>query len=194
MIDYTGQIRDMFVSMDGKLTISFTVNEQPGEIEKLKDKKLKIKISECKAKRSLDSNAYFHVLADKLRMKVDVVPWSMARMKNHLIFDYGQVMYLEEEVPLIYKTNAQPEYVRELEEPHLLHIKTEIERGKEVYFYRMYRGSHTYNTAEMSKLIDGTIEECKAQGIETMTPAQIERMLASWGRKNEKKERGANVY
>jgi hypothetical protein len=110
---------------------------------------------------------------------------SMARCKNHLIADYGQIMYLEDGVPLIYKTNAPPEYIAELEEPHLLLVKTEIEKGKEVYFYRMYRGSHTYNTAEMSRLIDGTIEECKAQGIETLTPEQIERMLSAWQPKSE---------
>lgn len=193
-MNFTGQIRDMYISLDGQTTIAFTIDETPGDLEKLKDKKLSIKVSEYKHKRSLDANAYFHALADKLRMKVDVVPWSMARMKNHLISDYGQVMYLDDGLPLIYKTNAPPEYVRELEEPHLNLVKTDIERGREVYFYRMYRGSHTYNTAEMSRLIDGTIEECKAQGIETMTPIQIARMMEAWERKNEKREQEASVY
>lgn len=193
-MNFTGQIRDMYVSLDGQTTIAFTIDETPGDLEKLKDKKLSIKVSEYKKKRSLDANAYFHAMADKLRMKVDVIPWSMARMKNHLISDYGQVMYLDDGLPLIYKTNAPPEYVRELEEPHLNLVKTDIERGREVYFYRMYRGSHTYNTAEMSRLIDGTIEECKAQGIETMTPIQIARMMEAWERKNEKREQEASVY
>ena len=110
---------------------------------------------------------------------------SMAQMKNHLIADYGQVMYLEDGVPLIYKTNAPPEYVYNLEEPHLLLVKTTEENGKEVYFYRMYRGSHTYNTKEMSQLISGTVEECKQQGIETMTSAELERMLSAWQPKSE---------
>lgn len=193
-MNFTGQIRDMYVSLDGQTTIAFTIDETPGDLEKLKDKKLSIKVSEYKKKRSLDANAYFHALADKLRMKVDVIPWSIARMKNHLISDYGQIMYLDDGLPLIYKTNAPPEYVRELEEPHLNLVKTDIERGREVYFYRMYRGSHTYNTAEMSRLIDGTIEECKAQGIETMTPIQIARMMEAWERKNEKREQEASVY
>ena len=181
-MDYTGTIRDMFMGMDGKFTVSLNIEEEPGDIEKLKDKRLRIKITEYKEKRSLDSNAYFHVLCDKLRQKLRI---SMARCKNHLIADYGQVMYLEDNIPLIYKTNAPPEYIAELEEPHLLLVKTEVEKGKEVYFYRMYRGSHTYNTAEMSRLIDGTIEECKAQGIETLTPEQIERMLSAWQPKSE---------
>ena len=177
-MDYTGTIRDMFRGMDGKFTVSLNIEEEPGDIEKLKDKRLRIKITEYKEKRSLDSNAYFHVLCDKLRQKLRM---SMARCKNHLIADYGQIMYLEDNIPLIYKTNVKPTlpgdfwfgFEQEL-------VKTEIEKGKEVYFYRMYRGSHTYNTLEMSRLISGTVEECKAQGIETMPPEQIERMLSAW--------------
>ena len=183
-MDYTGQIKDMYRGMDGKFTIFLNIEEEPGDIEKLKDKRLRIKIDEYKLKRSLSANAYFHSLADKLRHRMHP-PMSMAQMKNHLIADYGQVMYLEDGVPLIYKTNAPPEYVYNLEEPHLLLVKTTEENGKEVYFYRMYRGSHTYTTLEMSRLLDGTIEECKAQGIETMTPEQIERMIAAWQPKSE---------
>jgi hypothetical protein len=44
----------------------------------------------------------------------------------------------------------------------------------------LMRGSHTFNTKEMSRLIDGTIEEAKELGIETATPEQIRRMMAAW--------------
>ena len=183
-MDYTGTIKDMYRGMDGKFTISLSIEEEPGDIEALTDKRLRIKITEYKQKRSLNANAFFHLMCDKLRMKMHP-PMSMAQMKNHLIADYGQVMYLEDGVPLIYKTNAPPEYVYNLEEPHLLLVKTTEENGKEVYFYRMYRGSHTYNTKEMSQLISGTVEECKQQGIETMTSAELERMLSAWQPKSE---------
>ena len=133
-----------------------------------------------KEKRSLDSNSYFHKLCDLLRQKLGI---SMARCKNQLITDYGQIMYLEDGVPLIYKTNAPPEYTQELEEPHLKLVKTSVENDKEVYFYRMYRGSSTYNTAEMSQLIAGTVADCKDQGIETATPAEIAHMQELWERK-----------
>lgn len=113
-MDYTGTIKDMYRGMDGKFTISLYIEEEPGDIEALTDKRLKIRITEYKLKRSLSANAYFHALADKLRMRMHP-PMSMAQMKNHLIADYGQVMYLEDGVPLIYKTNAPPEYVYNLE-------------------------------------------------------------------------------
>lgn len=134
-------------------------------------------------KRSLDSNAYFHVLADKLRQKLGI---SMARCKNHLIADYGQILYLGDE-PMIYKTNAPEDYMMELETLHTKCVKVTTENGREVFFYRVYRGSHEYNTEEMSRLINGTVEECKAQGIETATPDEIARMQALWEQRGAKK-------
>ena len=94
-------------------------------------------------------------------------------------------MYLDDGEQFVYKTNAPLEFVRELEEPHLKLAKSDVENGVEVFFYRVYRGSHTYNSAEMAKLIDGTIAECKDQGIETLPPHELNRMLERWG-KNEK--------
>ena len=48
------------------------------------------------------------------------------------------------------------------------------------------RGSHTYNTDEMSKLIDGAVSEAKDLDIETLTPNQIREMKERWGVKVEK--------
>lgn len=135
-------------------------------------------------KRSLDSNAYFHVLCDKLRQKLGI---SMARCKNHLIADYGQILYLGDE-PMIYKTNAPEDYMMELETLHTKCVKATTENGRDVFFYRVYRGSHEYNTEEMSRLINGTVEECKAQGIETATPDEIARMQALWESRYERKK------
>jgi len=140
-------------------------------------------------KRSLDSNAYFHVLCDKLRQKLGI---SMARCKNHLIADYGQILYLGDE-PMIYKTNAPEDYMMELETLHTKCVKVTTENGREVFFYRVYRGSHEYNTEEMSRLINGTVEECKAQGIETATPDEIARMQALWESRYAKREEQKGV-
>ena len=43
-----------------------------------------------------------------------------------------------------------------------------------------YFGSSTYNTKEMSVLIDGVVSEAKEMGIETLSPAELERMKAAW--------------
>lgn len=166
----TGKAQDLVIFLMGE-TID---RSQLWDLSEHKDKK----------KRSLDSNAFFHVLCDKLRQKLGL---SMAACKNHLIADYGQVMYLEENVPLIYKTNAPEEYMNELETIHTKCIKITEENKKPVYFYRVYRGSSTYNTEEMSQLIQGVVTECEAQGIETATPDELAHMQALWEAKYARK-------
>lgn len=149
------------------------------------DKNVLWELTQHREKRSLDSNAYFHVLCDKLRQKLNI---SMARCKNQLIADYGQIFYIDDS-PMIYKTNAPEDYMLELETIHTKCVKVTEENGKPVYFYRVYRGSSTYNTAEMSQLIKGTIQECEQQDITTATPDEIAHMAALWEQKYERKNK-----
>lgn len=46
---------------------------------------------------------------------------------------------------------------------------------------RFYYGSSRYNQKQMSRLIDCIVEECKQQGIETMTPNELEELKQKWG-------------
>ena len=42
--------------------------------------------------------------------------------------------------------------------------------------YLIYKETHTLDSAEMATLIDGTIEEAKQLGIETLTPIELENL------------------
>ena len=175
-MDFTGRICE--VSRDyitRKPMIKFLINENPDGIEDFDGKDLKIKVVKSTNPRSLNANAYFHVLCDKLRLKLGM---SMAAMKNILITRYGQIEYLSDGVPLCYKTNAPVEYILELEDAHMK-FKRMSDDG--AYMYIVYRGSHTYNTEEMSRLLEGTIQDAQEQGIETKTPDEIARLAALWG-------------
>ena len=82
-MDLTGILCE--VSRDYKTRkpmVKFLVNENLDGIESLDGKDLKIRVNKATNPRSLDANAYFHVLCDKLRQKLGV---SMAHMKNMLI-------------------------------------------------------------------------------------------------------------
>lgn len=174
-MDLTGRVCE--VSRDyitKKPMIKFLINEEPNGIEDFDGKDLKIKVSKSTNPRSLDANAYFHVLCDKLRQKLNI---SMARCKNMLITSYGQIEYIDEGIPLCYKTNAPLDYIAELEDAHMKFIRMSDDLA---YMYKVYRGSHTYNVEEMHKLLEGTIQECQMQGIETKTPDEIRRMEQLW--------------
>lgn len=127
--------------------------------------------------RSLDSNAYFHVLVDKLRRRLKL---SAARTKNILIGNYGQEEKIGDQTAII-NTNIHPDWMLEREDIHTAYIGKTADG---LHQYRVNRGSHTYNTQEMALLIGGAIKECKAQGIETATPDELAEMAALWERRS----------
>ena len=43
-----------------------------------------------------------------------------------------------------------------------------------------YYGSSSFNTKQMSRLINNLVQDCQACGIETKTSAEIESLLRSW--------------
>lgn len=160
--------------------VTFLLDNDCYGIEEFKGMPLDIKVKKRMKKRSLDSNAYFHVLVDKLAQKLNL---SRAYVKNKMLSDYGQIQYIEDGIPFIYKTNAPPSVIHEQEYIHLWLIKIGED---EAYWYKAYRGSSTYDTAEMSKLIQGTIQECKEQGIETATPEELAKMEKLWKERYER--------
>ena len=52
--------------------------------------------------------------------------------------------------------------------------------GKAFTHYRIYKGSSEYDTKEMAILIDGIVQECQEQNIETIPPEEIEALKNAW--------------
>lgn len=167
-----------------KFLVTFFINEDMSNeaIENIRNcEKLSIVAEKWKQKRSLDANAYFHVLVGKI---AEATTNSKAKQKNILLCKYGQPELMPDGSPMVYKTNAPVEYMLELESIHSIPIKYAEEKGKEVVFYKIYRGSHTYNSYEMSKLIEGTVADAKELGIETLTPRELAIMNMRWEKKH----------
>jgi len=161
--------------ISGKLNITFQIDTAPvDDLNALAQMEtIDIKADKHRKKRSLDANAYFHVLVGKIADKTTI---SKAKAKNILITKYGQPELLPDGSPLIYKSNAPVEYRSELESIHSIPVKY----VEEATVYKIYRGSHTLDSKEMSILIEGTVADAKELGIDTMTPNQIQRMVAAW--------------
>ena len=157
-----------------KWLVSFEIDGPPAEYDKTKDKPLTIEIKQFREGRSLNANAYFHVLVDKM---AKVLRISAIEAKNMMLARYG---YIDKELPPI----IVPDEI-EWQKVEQLHLRPTastrvLDNGKLYRVYCVIRGSHTYDTEEMGHLIDGTVDEAKALGIETMTPAELERMVSMW--------------
>lgn len=163
-----------------RFIISFEMNEIISHevIEDMRRcKKLSISVDEFKEKRSRDANAYFHVLCGKLADKHRI---SKPRMKNILLYRYGQTEFIGENIAAVH-SNVPASQILEQEELHMFPVGTD-EEGLTIY--RIQRNSRTYNSKEMSILIDGTVEDCKEHGIETLTPRELAIMYQKWGEKH----------
>lgn len=176
MIETKGQIvtvvRDIFTR---KLNITLQIETEPiEELNSLQGIDLSVKVGKFRRKRSQDANAYFHVLVGKLADKLHT---SKAECKNRLITSYGQQLFLDNGQMVVIKSNIPTEEMAKQEMLHCLPFKSG-EKG--TVYYKVFRGSHTYDSREMAILIEGTIEECKNMGIETLPPKELERLLKKW--------------
>ncbi|RGC81739.1 hypothetical protein DW241_05060 [Hungatella hathewayi] len=185
-MECTGKLGGLGIDyVSGRQKLEIELNEDVRqEYDRLKDKeKLSVKIVQYRAKRSLDANAYFHVLVGKI---ADVTEQSNVCIKNRLISEYGEYERLGGNLvslPLDDNISAYDVEFVHLQPTTETHINS---AGKVFRVNLVMRGSHTYNTKEMSRLIEGTVQEAKELGIETATPEEIREMEERWGMKFEK--------
>lgn len=133
----------------------------------------KIVIDKVRNRRSRDANAYFWVLADKVAEKTGV---PKAEIYRNYIKDVGGV---SEVIPV--RNDAVDKFCR-IWSSNGLGFLTETVPSKLDGYKNViaYYGSHTFDTAQMSRLIDLCIQDCKALDIETATPAELALLLESW--------------
>ena len=165
-----------------KWRLTFELEYLP-EVDNLSGKDLRLTVVQWKDKRSLNANAYFHVLVGKI---AEALGESMTEVKNRLLSDWGQIEINEDgSVQTVILRDDIP--WEKLEWMHL-HPTTKTRLLDDKRLYRVYmviRGSHTYDTKAMSRLIDGTVQEAKHLGIETLTRAQLVAMKQAWRPKDD---------
>lgn len=130
-----------------------------------------ITIERLKRKRSLNANNYMWQLCQKIAEKVGATKETVYR-KN--IREVGSF----ETVELISAGAAR--FIRSWEANGLGWVAEPMsERGGYTTVIAYY-GSSSYDTAEMSRLVEAVVEEAKALGVETMTPLELDRLKAAW--------------
>lgn len=132
------------------------------------DKVYSIEIKEKKRKRSLDQNAMYWAVLTQVAKKLNI---SNPRCHNLMLRRYGvPERYGDQAVYVVLPdTDEAAERAAEAETYHLKPT-SQTKVGKDGNVYRTYlllRGSSTYDTAEMTRLIDGLMDEARQMGIET---------------------------
>lgn len=171
-----GRIKDLAFSMDGKNILTLEVYQNCRNIfDKLRETEIDISIKEYKEKRSLNANAYFHVLVNKIAAKQNV---SDDEIKAMLNTQYGAILTDEKGGKIGFKLPESVDVNKIY--PYTKAFDTRQENGISFNCYICYKRTHELNTKEMSRLIDGTVSEAKELGIETLTPQELEMMIKNW--------------
>lgn len=169
MSKFTGKLKPPVVDfLTGKISAVIEINENFRQAyEDLKDcEKISVEIKPYRKKRSLDANAYYWALITKL---ATVVGLSNPECHNMMLRGYGQPEVIDG-VNVYFPIPDTEEAERRVNNYTDYHFQptSQVKQGNNGIMYRTYkllRGSHTYDTAEMARLIDGLISECKHAGI-----------------------------
>ena len=143
-------------------------------VRKHKDKLYNLEVKEYRKKRSLDANAYAWVLIHKLAEAMRLTP---------------EEVYLQQ-IPNV-GNNYTPMCVREQDVERFKKSWQDNGIGwpvKDLGYSQVpgcrnlmaYHGSSTYDTDQMSRLIDNLVQDCKALDIETLSPEKLALLKEEW--------------
>ena len=161
-----------------KWRLTFELEGQLPEMDNISGKDLRLTAIQWREKRSLNANAYAHVLLGQIAKEAGI---SLTEAKNRLLAEWGQFDTTEDGKPLTIILREDIPWER-LEWIHLRPTtKTKILDDRRLYrVYLVIAGSHTYDSAQFSRFLNGIIEECKQVGIETLDEEEIKHMMKSY--------------
>lgn len=169
-----GRLLDLTFGLDGKqrLTIELDADFR-AEFDELHETDIDITIKKHRNKRSLDANAYAWVLIDKLAERLNT---SKAAIYRNAIRDIGGV------TEIVCCQNSAVNTLKDLWKRNGLgwQVETLDSKISGCTNLLLYKGSSVYDSKQMSQLIDSLVQDCKAIGIETRSPEEIESLLKEY--------------
>lgn len=151
--------------------------EKIEEIEKLSIlDKLSISIKKFFQKRSLDANAYCWVLCDKIAKELNKD--GQVVTKEDVYKD--AILQIGSFEPFIAQEISFKKFKRIWEKQGLGFLVQEVSRKDRCVKVHCYYGSSTYDTKEMSLLIQLLVDLAKSLNIETKSEAEINSLLEQW--------------
>ena len=171
-----GTIKGFYYSgLDKQTTVEIVLEgNQAAEVEKHKGGHVDVCIKKYRKDRSLDANRYYWVLCDKLATRLSISKTDI--YKNHIkqIGGNNDVVCVQDKGVDNLCSGWNKNGIGWVTDT----MPSKIDGCTNVV---LYYGSSTYDTEQMSRLIDLCVQDCKSVGIETMTPQELEALVERWG-------------
>lgn len=176
--------------IDGSPNICFSFKNQPlcavqiaadkcrSVVEKHKDVELILK--KVTKGRSLNANAYMWQLCEKIAEKLTVMHGETVvkediyrnAVRECGVFKYCEISERAADTVMTSWGRQGTGWIAE---------RVDFSQTKGFVALNLYYGSSTYDTKQMSRLIDIVVSDAKSLGIETMTPDEIANLKSLWG-------------
>ena len=170
------KLKDLTMNRDGSQNVTLTVSADFRPLyDELAGKELDVEIKQHRKKRSLSANAYCWVLVDKIAARSGVDKTSVYRETIRNIGGVSDIVCCQDRAVEALRSGWQAHGVGWITET----MPSKLEGCTNVI---LYYGSSTYDTAQMSRLIDLLVMEAKELGIETATPQELDRLRDEWAK------------
>lgn len=134
-----------------------------------------LKVDEYHPKRSLDANSLLWILCSKIAEKIGGTKEEVYRKSIHEVGQF-EITPIKHEAVKRWREAWESNGVGWISE---VHSQSKIEGYTNMI---NYFGSSTYDSREMTILIDNIVQECKSLGIDTMPPEELKSLCEAWGR------------
>ena len=178
-----GRIHDFTINfLTKKQLLTLEVDGDCRElVDSLRGEKLKIDIGKFREKRSLTANGYYWQLVHKISEMNGV---SDAWTHNLYLRDCRCLDTIAGETIAVTvpDTDEAEEEVLNKEEYHLLPT-SQTKEGKDgtLRYYLKLRGSSSFDSKEMSRLIDFAVQDAVEMGIPTISDTETKRLIEMYG-------------
>ena len=161
-----------------KISLVLDTNELD-VVEQLKSvDKLNIELKKWYKKRSLDANAYCWVICDLIAKELSK---NGITTKEEIYKD--AILQVGTFEPFIVQEKTFENFKRIWEKQGLGFLVQEVSRKDKCVKVNCYYGSSTYDSKEMSLLIEILVQLAKSLNIETKSKAEIDSLLKEWDKK-----------
>lgn len=142
-------------------------------------------IKEYRPRRSRDANAYFWELCGRLAEKIQIPKTEIYRQYVRDIGGNSEILPI--------RRDAVEKFVSAWEKNGLGWVCDRTGSSKLPGYENIivYFGSSTYDTRQMSRLIGLAVQDCEAQGIETLPPQKLSALMEDWKCAKEQKDCGS---
>ena len=181
-VQTTGIITDIGIDYKTqKLKISTLLDTNEIEVvEQLKNEnKLNIELKKWYKKRSSDANSYCWVLCDKIAKELSKEGTVITKEKIY----QDAILQIGTFEAFIVKERTFENFKRVWEKQGLGFLVQEVSRKDKCIKVNCYYCSSTYDSKEMSLLINLLVDLAKSLNVETKSQAELKSLLESWDKK-----------